>query len=86
MNKQNKRHTKKVSTMLKDFISLELIIQNFSDIHFRVLVLFPNVKVLPEGKISIVSMTLAEQLFSYKFPSHLTSYFNQWNNKYAFHV
>ena len=86
MNKQNKRHTKKVSTMLKDFISLELIIQNFSDIHFRVLVLFPNVKVLPEGKISIVSMTLAEQLFSYNFPSYLTSYFNQCNNKNQFYV
>ena len=86
MNKQNKRYTKKVSTMLKDFISLEPIIQNFSDIHFRALVLFPNVKVLPEGRISIVSMTLAEQLFSYKFPSYLTSYFNQWNNKYEFHV
>ena len=54
--------------------------------HSRALVLFPNVKVLPEGRTSIVSMTLAEQLFSYKFPSYLTSYFNQWNNKYEFHV
>ena len=43
---------------------LEPIIQNFSEIRFRALVLFPNGKVLPEGRISIVSMTLAEQLFS----------------------
>ena len=31
-------------------------------------------------------MTLAERLFSYNFLSYLTSYFNQWNNKYEFHV
>jgi len=31
-------------------------------------------------------LTLAEQLFSYNFPSYLTSYFNQWNNKYEFHT
>ena len=31
-------------------------------------------------------MTLAEQLFSYHFPSYLTSYFNQWNNKNQFYV
>ena len=31
-------------------------------------------------------MTLAEQLFSYNFQCYLTSYFNQWNNKYHFHV
>jgi len=86
MSKKNKRHIQKVSKMLQDFISLEPIIQTFSDIHFRALVLFPNVKVLPRGRISIVSMTLAEQLFSYNFPSYLTSYFNQWNNKYEFHV
>ena len=86
MSKKNKRHIQKVSKMLQDFISLEPIIQTFSDIHFRALVLFPNVKVLPIGRILIVSMTLAEQLFSYNFPSYLTSYFNQWNNKYEFHV
>ena len=72
--------------MLKDFISLEPIIQTFSDTHFRALVLFTNVKVLPRGRISIISMTLAEQLFSYNFPCYLTSYFQQWNNKYEFHV
>jgi hypothetical protein len=44
-------------------MSLEPIIQTFSDIHFRALVLFPSVKVLPQGRISIVSMTLTEQLF-----------------------
>ena len=86
MSKKNKRHIQKVSKMLQDSISLEPIIQTFSDIHFRALVLFPNVKVLPRGRISIVSMTLAEQLFSYNFPSYLTSYFNQWNNKYELHV
>lgn len=86
MDKKNKRHTKKVSKMLQDFLRLEPIIQTFSDIHFRALVLFPNIKVLPRGRISIVSMTLAEQLFSYHFPFYLTSYFNQWNNKYEFHV
>ena len=48
-----------VSKMLQDFINLEPIIQTFSDIHFRALVLFPNVKVLPRGRISIVSMTLS---------------------------
>jgi hypothetical protein len=69
--------------MLQDFISLEPIIQTFSDIHFRALVLFPSAKVLPRGRISIVSMTLAEQLFYYNFPCYLTSYFNQWNNKYV---
>lgn len=31
-------------------------------------------------------MTIAEQLFSYNFPSYLTSYFNKWNNKYQFYV
>jgi len=72
--------------MLQDFMSLEPIIQTFSDIHFRALVLFPNIKVLPRGRISIVSMTLAEQLFYYNFPCYLTSYFNQWNNKYQFYV
>jgi hypothetical protein len=86
MDKKNKRHTKKVSKILQDFLRLEPIIQTFSDIHFRALVLFPNIKVLPRGRISIVSMTLAEQLFSYNFPCYLTSYFNQWNNKYQFHV
>ena len=86
MSKKNKRHTKKVSKMLQDFISLKPIIQTFSDIHFRALVLFPSVKVLPRGRISIVSMTLAEQLFSYNFPCYLTSYFQQWNNKYEFHL
>ena len=86
MNKKNKRHIQKVSKMLQDFISLEPIIQTFSDIHFRALVLFPNVKVLPRGRISIVSMTLAEQFFSYNFPSYLTSYLNQWNNKYEFYT
>jgi hypothetical protein len=72
--------------MLQDFMSLEPIIQTFSDIHFRALVLFSSVKVLPRGRISIVSMTLAEQFFSYNFPCYLTSYFNQWNNKYEFYV
>ena len=67
-------------------MSLEPIIQTFSDIHFRALVLFPNIKVLPRGRISIVSMTLAEQLFYYNFPCYLTNYFNQWNNKYKFYV
>ena len=86
MNKKNKRHIKKVSKMLQNFISLEPIIQTFSDIHFRALVLFPSVKVLPRGRISIVSMTISEQLFSYHFPSYLTSYFNQWNNKNQFYV
>jgi hypothetical protein len=86
MSKKNKRHIKKVSKMLQNFISLEPIIQTFSDIHFRALVLFPSVKVLPRGRISIVSMTIAEQLFSYHFPSYLTSYFNKWNNKYQFYV
>ena len=65
---------------------MEPIIQTFSDIHFRALVLFPSVKVLPRGRISIVSMTISEQLFSYHFPSYLTSYFNQWNNKNQFYV
>lgn len=72
--------------MLQDFMSLEPIIQTFSDIHFRALVFFPNIKVLPRGRISIVSMTLAEQLFYYHFPCYFTSYFNQWNNKYQFYV
>ena len=53
MSKKNKRHIKKVSKMLQNFISLEPIIQTFSDIHF---------------------------------PSYLTSYFNQWNNKNQFYV
>jgi hypothetical protein len=86
MDKKNTRHTKKVSKMLQDFMSLQPIIQTFSDIHFRALVLFPNIKVLPRGRISIVSMTLAEQLLYYQFPCYLTSYFNQWNNKYQFYV
>ena len=43
-------------------------------------------KVLSRGRTLIVSMTLAERLFSYNFLSYLTSYFNQWNNKYEFHV
>ena len=86
MDKENKRHTKKVSKMLQDFMTLEPIVQTFSEIHFRALILFPNTKVLPKGRISIVSMTLAEQLFSYNFPCYLTSYFNQWNNKYQFYV
>ena len=86
MSKKNKRHIKKVSKMLQNFISLEPIIQTFSDIHFRALILFPSVKVLPIGRISIVSMTIVEQLFSYNFPSYLTSYFNKWNNKYQFYV
>ena len=86
MSKKNKRHIKKVSKMLQNFISLEPIIQTFSDIHFRALVLFPSIKILPKGRISIVSMTIAEQLFSYHFPSYLTSYFNQWNNKNQFYV
>jgi hypothetical protein len=86
MSKKNKRHTKKVSKMLKDLLNLEPIVQTFSDIHFQALVLFPSIKVLPKGRISIVSMTLAEQLFSYNFPCYLTNYFYQWNNKYEFHV
>ncbi len=49
MNKKNKRHTKKVSKMLQDLLSLEPIVQIFSDIHFRALVLVPNVKVLSQG-------------------------------------
>lgn len=81
MDKKNKRHTKKVSKMLQDFISLEPIIQTFFDIHFRALVLFPSVKVLSRGRISIVSMTLSAQIFSYNFPCYFTSYFNQWNNR-----
>jgi hypothetical protein len=76
MDKRNNRHTKKVSKMLQDFMSLEPIIQTFSDIHFRALVIFPNIKVLPRGRIYIVSMTLAEQLFYYNFPCYLTNYFN----------
>ena len=47
--------------MLQNFIILEPMIQTFSDIHFRALVLFPSVKVLLRGRISIVSMTIAEQ-------------------------
>jgi len=86
MDKENKRHTKKVSKMLQNFMTLEPIVQTFSDIHFRALVLFPNIRVLPKGRISIVSMVLAEHLFSYNFPCYLTSYFNQWNNKYQFYV
>lgn len=86
IDKKNKRHTKKVSKILQDFLRLEPIIQTFYDINFRALVFFPNIKVLPRGRISIVFMTLAEQLFSYNFPCYLTSYFNQWNNKYEFHV
>jgi hypothetical protein len=86
MDKKNKRHTKKVSKMLQDFMILQPIVQTFSDIHFRALVLFPNIKVLPKGRISIVSMTLAEQLFYYNFPCYLTNSFNQWDNKYQFYV
>lgn len=86
MDQKNKRHTKKVSKILQDFMSLEPITEAFSDIHFRALVLFSNIKVLPIGRISIVSMTLAEKLFYYNFPCYLTSYFNQWNNKYQFYV
>lgn len=86
MDKKNKRHTKRVSKMLQDFMTLEPIIQTFSDIHFQALVLFPNIKILPKGRISIVSMTLAEQLFYYNFPCYFTHYFNQWNNKYQFYV
>ena len=86
MDKKNKRHTKKVSQMLQDFIRLEPIIENFSDVHFRALGLFPNVKVIPKGRISIVQMTLIEELFSYNYPCYLTNYFNQWNDKYEFHV
>jgi hypothetical protein len=36
--------------------------------------------------MSIVSMALVEQLFSYDFPCYLTSYFNPWDNKYQFYV
>lgn len=72
--------------MLQNFIRLKPTIQTFSDIHFRALVLFSSVKVLPRGRISIVSITIAEQLFSYPFPSYLSSYFNKWNNKYQFYV
>ena len=86
MDKKNKRHTKKVSQILKKLVKLDPIIENFSDIHFRALVLFPNIKVVQKGRISIVHMTLVEELFSYKYPSYLTDYFNQWKNKYEFHV
>ena len=86
MDKKNKRHTKKVSQILKKLVKLDPIIENFSDIHFRALVLFPNIKVVQKGRISIVHMTLVEELFSYKYPCYLTDYFNQWKNKYEFHV
>ena len=36
--------------------------------------------------LNLRTPTLAEQLFSYKFTSYLTSYFNQWNNKYEFYI
>ena len=63
MDKKNKRHTKKVSQILKKLVKLDPIIENFSDIHFRALVLFPNIKVVQKGRISIVHMTLVEELF-----------------------
>lgn len=72
--------------MLQDFIRLEPIIENFSDVHFRALFLFPNVRVIPKGRISIVQMTLIKELFSYNYTCYLTSYFHQWNDKYEFHV
>ena len=31
-------------------------------------------------------MTLVDQLFLYNFPCYLTSYFQQWKNKYEFHL
>jgi len=86
MNKKNKRHTKKVSQMLQDLMCLKPITQTFSDIHFQALVIFPNIKVIPKGRISIVQMTLIDKLFSYNYPCYLTNYFNQWNHKYEFHV
>ena len=63
MSKKNKRYIQKVSKMLQDSISLEPIIQTFSDIHFRALVLFPSVKVLPIGRISIVSIDYGKATF-----------------------
>ncbi len=33
-----------------------------------------------------MTIVIVEQLFSYHFPSYITSYFNQWNNKNQFYV
>lgn len=50
MSKKNKRHIKKVSKMLQHFISLEPIIQTFSDIHFRALVTVPEVQLFKNNQ------------------------------------
>jgi hypothetical protein len=57
------RFEKKVSQILKKLVRLELTLKNFSDIHFRALVLFPKIKVLQKGRIYLVQMNLVEQLF-----------------------
>lgn len=82
MDQKNPRHRKKVLDMLQQFQKLGSITENFSDTHFRSSLMFTSLIVKKIGKIWLVKMAVGEQLLSYNYPYHFTS----WKSKYQCQV
>ena len=82
MTHTNHRHRTKTLSILHDLQTLQPILENFDDCEFRSSVSFPYFKIKKKGKIWILTIAIAKQLYEYKYPYRFTEYFLQSDNQY----
>lgn len=77
---------KKVLDILQNLQTLQPILENFNDSSFRSSVIFPYFKLTKKRKTWIITLTILEQLYLYRYPFQFTNYFLSWNNNYQLQV
>lgn len=86
MKRTNHRHRTKALSILHELQTLQPIIENFDDSEFRSSVNFPYFKIKKKGRIWILTIAIAKQLYDYKYPYKLTEYFLLYDNQYHLQV
>jgi len=76
----------KVIQFLRSLKRIQPVTENFSDLCFRTYVLFPYVEVIKPGKSWIGQISIAEQLYNYKYPFYLPKEFLHYHDKYEMEV
>lgn len=76
----------KVIQFLESLKKIEPVTENFSDLCFRSYVIFPYARVIKPGKSWIGQVSIAEQLYNYKYPFYLPKEFLYYNNRYEMEV
>lgn len=82
MDHTNQRHRTKTLNILRDLQKLQPILKHFFELEFRSLVNFSGFKIEKNKRSWMITLEISKQLYEYKYPYQLTTYFLQSQNQY----